>query len=160
MKRNSRHNQARRARRARRGAVLTMELLLVTPLFLLLLFAIVEFSLLTAAQHRVSDAAHAAVRRLCLGSADSEHLQKDLAADLGPKLAPKAVIQVNDSGRTGDRVYVRVELPMRNASPDLLWMTGFSVQNRILAGEALMVREHDALPVREASAAIHGNGEY
>ena len=62
---------------------------------------------------------------------------------LGRQLARQAVVDIDDTGRPGDIVNVRVRIPMQNASPDLLWMTGFSVRDRYLDADAPMAREHD-----------------
>lgn len=129
----------------RRGAILSMELILVLPLFLLLLFAIVEFTMLTAAQTRIANAAHAGARQLCLTNAPAETVRKDVIQSLGSRLGGGATVEVTDPGKAGDRINIRVNVPMQNAAPDLLWMTGFSVRNRVMAADALMVREHDTV---------------
>ena len=135
--------QLRNRQNNRRGAILSMELILVLPIFLLLLFAIVEFSLLTQAQSRISDAAHVGARKICLANVPASDVRADIEKSLGPKLARGIQVEVNDLRRTGESVHVRVLVPMQNAAPDLLWMTGFSVRHRVLAADALMVREHD-----------------
>ncbi len=43
----------------REGAILSMELVLILPIFLLLVFSIVEFSMLMSAHTRVTNAAQA-----------------------------------------------------------------------------------------------------
>ncbi len=127
----------------RRGAVLTMELVLVLPIFLLLLFAIVEFSMLTSARLRIADAARSGVRSICLSNASDESIRTDIRNILGPKLAENIRIDVAIPRQTGALANVRVTIPMSNAAPDLLWMTGFSVRDRVLIADAPMVREHD-----------------
>jgi hypothetical protein len=124
-----------------------MELVLVLPIFLLLLFAIVEFSLLSTARIRISDAAHAGARRLCLSDTGPEGIRHQVKLILGNKLSRNATIEVADSHKPGERINVRILVPMKNATPDLLWATGFSVRNRILVAEASMVREHDTISV-------------
>ncbi len=66
---------------------------------------------------------------------------------LGRKLSRDATIEVADSHKPGERINVRILVPMKNATPDLLWATGFSVRNRILVADASMVREHDTISV-------------
>jgi Flp pilus assembly protein TadG len=63
---------------SRSGVILSLELVLVLPIFLLLLFAIVEFSLLTTARIRISDAAHAGARRLCLTDTRAEDIRDEV----------------------------------------------------------------------------------
>ena len=122
-----------------------MELVLVLPTFLLLLFAIVEFSLLTTAPIRISDAAHAGARRLCLTDTRAEDIRDEVKQMLGRKLSRDASIEVAGLQQAGERIIVRIRVPMKNATPDLLWPTGFSVRGRTLIADALMVREHDTI---------------
>jgi hypothetical protein len=122
-----------------------MELVLVLPIFLLLLFAIVEFSLLTTARVRISDAAHAGARRLCLSDTGPDDIRDEVKLMLGRKLSRDATIEVAGLQKAGERIIVRIRVPMKNATPDLLWPTGFSVRDRTLVADALMVREHDTI---------------
>ncbi len=122
-----------------------MELVLVLPIFLLLLFAIVEFSLLTTARVRISDAAHAGARRLCLSDTGPDDIRDEVKLMLGRKLSRDATIEVAGLQKAGERIIVRIRVPMKNATPDLLWPTGFSVRGRTLVADALMVREHDTI---------------
>jgi len=131
--------------RHRPGVILSMELVLVLPIFLLLLFAIVEFSLLTTARVRISDAAHAGARRLCLSDTGPDDIRDEVKQMLGRKLSRDATIEVAGLQKAGERIIVRIRVPMKNATPDLLWPTGFSVRNRTLVADALMVREHDTI---------------
>ena len=122
-----------------------MELVLVLPIFLLLLFAIVEFSLLTTARVCISDAAHAGARRLCLSDTGPDDIRDEVKLMLGRKLSRDATIEVAGLQKAGERIIVRIRVPMKNATPDLLWPTGFSVRDRTLVADALMVREHDTI---------------
>ena len=131
--------------RSRSGVILSMELVLVLPIFLLLLFAIVEFSLLSTARMRISDAAHAGARRLCLSDTGPEGIRDEVKLMLGKKLSRDATIEVAGSQKSGERINVRILVPMKNATPDLLWPAGFSVRGRILVADASMVREHDTI---------------
>lgn len=124
-----------------------MELVLVLPVFLLLLFAIVEFSMLTSARLRVADAARLAVRSICIANAPDETVRSQITAALGPSLSRDVRIEVERPQRSGEVVNIRIAVPMRNATPDLLWMTGFSIRDRTLVAEAPMVREHDIVSV-------------
>lgn len=126
-----------------------MELVLVLPVFLLLLFAIVEFSMLTSARLRVADAARLGVRSICIANTPNETVRSQITEALGPSLARDVEIQVERPKRSGEVVNVRIAVPMSNATPDLLWMTGFSIRHRTLVAEAPMVREHDVVSVGE-----------
>jgi Flp pilus assembly protein TadG len=136
-------------RRLRRlGAILSMELVLVIPIFLLILFSIVEFSMLASARTQVTDAARHGSRLLCISDRSHDDIQQEVRRFLGRQLSEKAVVDINDNGHPGETVNVRIRIPMRSASPDLLWMTGFSVRDRYLRAEAPMAREHDVATTR------------
>lgn len=120
-----------------------MELVLVLPIFMLVLFSIVEFSMLSTARTRLTDAARHGARMLCISDRSHDDVRKEVQKLLGSQLSRQAVIEIHDSNKPGDIVNVLVRIPMANASPDLLWMTGFSVRNRHLGAEAPMAREHD-----------------
>ena len=139
-------NECRIPRRT--GAILSMELVLVIPVFLLLLFSIVEFSMLSSARTRVSDAARHGARLLCISDRSHDDIRTEVRIFLGPQLAREMRLGIQDSGRPGDIVNVRVQIPMRNATPDLLWATGFSVRERYLTVGVPMAREHDVATTR------------
>lgn len=134
----------------RRGAILTTELLLVLPIFLLLLGAIVELTLLVTARNQMANVAHAATRQLCLGRPSDDAVRQQVSQLLGATLSKNASIEITRGQRAGDLANVRLVIPMRNASPDLLWVTGFSVGNRVLVADAPMVGEHDDLTITVA----------
>jgi Flp pilus assembly protein TadG len=125
----------------RRGAILSMELVLVLPILMLLIFAVAEFSMLTSAQTRVSDAARHGARVLSMSGGSSSEIQLLVTQMLGPNLANGCQVEVHPGKFAGDTGLVRVTVPMQNATPDLLWMTGFSVRGRSIRIEAPMVME-------------------
>jgi hypothetical protein len=129
-----------------------MELVLVLPVFLVLLFAIIEFSLLSSAQNRLSEAARTGVRQLCISNKSPEDIRQSVHDQLGPKLSDGVRVDVIHPANAGDLANVRITMPMPNATPDLLWMTGFSVQHRHLTVDAPMVREHNAVLSRQTDS--------
>ena len=139
---------ATKHRQHRLGAILSMELVMVIPIFLLILFAIVEFSMLSSARTRVSDAARHGARLLCISDRSHDEVRHEVRRFLGRQLSEQAVVNINGNGHPGETVNVRIQIPMKNASPDLLWMTGFSVRDRYLRAEAPMAREHDVVTTR------------
>ena len=127
----------------RPGAILSMELVLVLPIFMLVLFSVVEFSMLSTARTRLTDASRHGARMLCISDRSPEDVRSEVRRILGRQLAREAEIVIRDSKQPGEIVNVSVRIPMANASPDLLWMTGFSVRDRYLAAVSPMVREHE-----------------
>lgn len=128
----------------RRGAILSMELVLILPIFLLLIFSIVEFSMLMAAHSRVASAATSGARLMSIGGAGSEEVHDKVTWLLGPALAKNCQIIVEPAEHAGALGRVSVKVPMKNASPDLLWITGFSLAERTIESEAPMVMERSA----------------
>ena len=132
----------------RKGAILSMELVLVLPVFLLLIFSIVEFSMLMSAQTRVANAAQNGARMLSICGMPSVAAEAEVRTRveqlLGPALAQQCVITIEPGDFASDLGRVHVQVPMRNACPDLLWMTGFSVAHRSINCEAAMAMERIA----------------
>lgn len=125
-----------------------MELVLVLPIFLLLIFSIVEFSMLMSAQTRVANAAQNGARMLSVCGTSSLETETEIKARveqlLGPSLAQECVITISPGTYASDLGHVHVQVPMRNACPDLLWMTGFSIANRSINCDGAMVMERTA----------------
>lgn len=125
-----------------------MELVLVLPIFLLLIFSIVEFSMLMSAQTRVANAAQNGARMLSVCGMPSAAAEAEVRSRveqlLGPALAQECVVTIDPGTFASDLGRVHVQVPMRNACPDLLWMTGFSVANRSINCDAAMAMERTA----------------
>ena len=130
-----------KAKSRRRGAILSMELVLVLPIFLMLIFAIIEFSMLMSARTRISDPGRHGSRLLSISGCSQEEIQHTVSGMLGPTLSQQCQIDVYPATTSGGVGNVHIRVPMKNASPDLLWMTGFSVRNRYLEADAPMVME-------------------
>ena len=134
--------------KGRKGAILSMELVLVLPIFLLLIFSIVEFSMLMSAQTRVANAAQNGARMLSMCGIPSVAAEAEVRIRveqlLGPALAKQCIITIDAGDFASDLGRVHVQVPMRNACPDLLWMTGFSVANRSINCDAAMAMERTA----------------
>lgn len=121
-----------------------MELVMIMPLFLLLIFSIVEFSMLMSAGSRVSNAAQCGARLMSLSGATPDEVKEKVSAILGSALSQNCRIAVQPAVYAGDVGSVYVSVPMKNASPDLLWMIGFSLETRSFNSESPMVMERCA----------------
>lgn len=131
-------------RRNRPGAILSMELVLILPLFLLLIFSIVEFSMLMSARTRVAAAATSGARVMSIGGGTADDVKDKVEQLLGPALARNCNVIVEPARHAGGVGRVRIQVPMNNASPDLLWVAGFSLTNRMIDVDAPMVMERAA----------------
>ena len=125
----------------RRRGVLSMELLLTLPILTVLLFGLLEFSLLFFARADVVEASRAGARAARVYGATAESVEEEVRFSLGGRLAPHVRVQAELGDKTGDEVSVAVEVPMAVASPDLLWLIGYSLQGRDLLCETRMAKE-------------------
>ncbi len=134
-----------RARR-RKGAVLSIELVMVVPILLSILLALVEFGILLMATQGVG--AGASVGARAAGVASSSRASVEAAIDTALQGwvwqgQHEVLIFVNgqaDTGSnhllasavTGDVVSVTVKVPMDQAAPDLLRYFGISIADKEL----------------------------
>ena len=127
-------------RRSRNG-ILSAELLLTLPILTVLLFGLLEFSLLFFARGDVVEASRAGARAARLYGATEESVEAEVRYSLGGRLAPHARVLTDLGHKTGDEVSVAVEVPMATAAPDLLWLIGYSLNGRELLCETRMAKE-------------------
>ena len=127
-------------RKTRRG-ILTMELVMTLPILGIVLFALFEFSLLFFARGQVVEACRAGGRIACLTDCTSDAVENRVRQSLNPKLRSAAHIDVELGEHAGDWVRVAVRVPMKLASPNLLWPVGFNLENRNLFAETWMFKE-------------------
>jgi len=126
--------------RLRRG-ILTVELVLVLPLVLLLLFALVELSMIARAQQTLILAARDGARTASLAGTSVEQAERAARRHLHGRLAAEAQIKVRMAKRPGEPSTVEVRVPMHAAAPDLLRMIGFGATDRYLVATAAMCKE-------------------
>ena len=127
--------------RPQRRGILSAELILTLPILAMLLFGLLEFSLLFFARGDVVEASRAGARAARLHGATAESVEDEVRYSLGSRLGPRARVQAELGTKTGDEVRVAVEVPMTLASPDLLWMIGYGLQGRDLICETRMAKE-------------------
>lgn len=124
----------------RRG-FLSFELAFALPILGIVLFALIEFSLLINARSEVAHASRAGARLAAAPGVTVDEVEARVRSVLGPPLGRHAIVQADLGHDTGDVVRVAVHVPMYAASPDLLWPVGFSLRGRTLAAETRMVKE-------------------
>jgi Flp pilus assembly protein TadG len=133
-------------RRTRKGAVFSLELLLVLPILLTVSFGLVELSLLLMGMQRVQAASSAACRVGTLPASDPvaqrQAMEHAAVAALGAARLVAAYEMKSHVGQyAGDPVVVEVRVPMTAGAPDLLRMIGFSLQGRQLAAQTQMCKQ-------------------
>ncbi|HAH44677.1 pilus assembly protein [Gimesia sp.] len=124
----------------RRG-FLSMELALVLPIFGIVLFALLEFTLLFYARADVVEASRIGARLATLPGITQENVQQEVLKILPPQLGQGAVIQTEMGEHAGDIVMVAVSIPMNLASPNLLWPVGYDLTGQNLYSETRMIKE-------------------
>jgi len=133
-------------RRERCGALLSIELMLVLPVVIILLLAIVEFSMLWSANQLVKTASHAGCRVATLPAVSLEETEAAAERAVTVALAKRPLINAYrlrlESGQfAGDAVCCEVRLPMAAAAPNLLAVFGFDLDGRELVARSVMRKE-------------------
>jgi hypothetical protein len=120
--------------------------LFLLPILLLVLLAGVELGAITSAGQKLSAAsAHGA--RIAAQGGDEADVERAVRRALGSgKLSRAKVIPMlrDEHGNlleSGDSVEVRVEIPAREASMDLLGSIGFRLQGENLSARSVMRKE-------------------
>jgi Flp pilus assembly protein TadG len=142
----SKHHQ----RKARRRGILALELLLFLPILLLLILAMVQFSLTLHARQQLVAASREGCRVAALGG-DLTEVEKTIKRTLGNGRLAEADIDVTDeagntltAGQTipsGESIAVWLRLPTAHVVPDLLRFMGYTIKNDELVARTLMRRE-------------------
>lgn len=134
-----------RTRRPRTGS-LTMELLLVLPILMVLVLAMLEFSLIFVARQQLTAASREGARVAAIGGTAPE-VQAAVRTFLGQgTLAAATVTSVllDSKGEplpSGAPVQVVVTLPTAQAVPNLLAPFGFSLADDVLYARTIMRKE-------------------
>jgi hypothetical protein len=143
---NRKRNPLRFMKKNRKGAILSLELLLVLPILWVVCFGFVEFSLLLMSMQRVQAASSAACRVGTLPTTDLEAQQTAMndavKAALGqPGLIASYQMQSQVGQFSGDPVQVEISVPMTAAAPNLLLMVGFNLEGRQLVARTEMCKQ-------------------
>lgn len=124
-----------------RSGIVSMELALVLPIFGIVMFALLEFTLLFYARADVVEASRIGARLATLPGVSQENIEQEVLKILPPQLGQGAVIQAEMGENSGDVVMVAVSIPMTLASPNLLWPIGYDLKGQNLYSETRMIRE-------------------
>jgi Flp pilus assembly protein TadG len=143
------HRNQQRAldlRRRRRGIIVSIELMLALPLLIILLCAVVEFSMLWSVNHLVKAASHAGCRVATLPAGhpaerEAAVRQAAAAALIRGRLVAAHQITFESGPFTGDPVMCEVRLPMNAAAPNMLAIFGFNLEGRELVARTMMRKE-------------------
>jgi hypothetical protein len=133
-------------RRSRHGALLSMELLLILPVVMILLSALVEFSLIWSANSKIKAASRLACRVATLPSTQplvAEYVIREKVIEVleSPKLVDACKMDCHMGQYTGDPCTVVVSVPMKAITPDLLSFVGLGLKEREIVARTVMRKE-------------------
>ncbi|MEW4487754.1 TadE/TadG family type IV pilus assembly protein [Thalassoglobus sp. JC818] len=114
-------------RRVVRTGSLSLELTLVLPILLVMLFGLFEFALLFNARIELDRATRAGARIAMMQGVDASVVEREVKQSLRPKFARAVSIGMQLGEFSGDEVVVEAGLPMTVASPNLLWPIGYNL---------------------------------
>jgi hypothetical protein len=138
--------------RRRRRATVTVELLLVLPVLLILLFGTIEFGMLLTARCELLAASREGARTASHGGGNRKALNEEVRAAvreaLGEGRLADADVDIfwSSEGRRKrrperERVEVVVHVPARHVVPDLLGWAGVSIEKERLEAATVMLVE-------------------
>ncbi len=133
-------------RRGRRPGSLTFELILILPILLVVVLALVEFSLILVARQHLTAASREGARVAAMGGTSAE-VEAAARAVLGSGALSSAGVEsvlVDDLGNplpTGAPVQVVVSIPTAKVAPNLLAPIGFSIANDVIRTRTVMTKE-------------------
>lgn len=130
-----------KTKQTKRTGFLSMELALVLPIFGIVMFALLEFTLLFYARADVVEASRIGARLATLPGVTQENVENEVLKILPPQLGQGAVIRADMGENSGDVVMVAVSIPMTLASPNLLWPIGYDLKEHKLYSETRMIKE-------------------
>lgn len=119
-----------------------MELILVLPIVLGLVFAVIEFGMLWSSNQRVKEAAAAGCRTASFRGADLPAVRRAVEQTLKRReLVANCSIDVRNASPDAHEVAVTVRVPMKAAAPDLLSFLGFRLGGREMSAQVVMRKE-------------------
>jgi Flp pilus assembly protein TadG len=126
----------------RPGAIHAVEMLFVLPIVLVLIVAMVEFSMILSIDQQLAVASREGARVAAQGGSASE---AEAAARLvlgGGSVGQQSVVTSQLTAVSGDPVLVRVAIAdASTVVPNLLRFAGFSIKDKPLVGATAMRRE-------------------
>lgn len=128
--------------RSSRLASVSFESLLVIPILLLVVVALVEFTMLIAAEQKLAEASGVACRTASVGRSDDD-CKEAVKAVLGKKQYDVAEVKIDRrrDPHCGDVIEVCIHLPAKAAAPCVLRSCGMKLTDDTLIGRTYMRAE-------------------
>lgn len=127
----------------RKGQLVSMELILLSPVILAAALAMIQFSMILAMQARLASASREGARAAALGGTPDE-VRDSIKRVMGEKLFAHTRVHVEPEFsernplQTGQPVLVRVQIKVEKAFPDLLSVVGVRLGDHELTGQTVM----------------------
>jgi Flp pilus assembly protein TadG len=121
-------------------------MLVLLPVFITLLLAVVQISLMLAVSHQLAAASREGARVAAQGG-DEQEIDDAVRRSLGNGRLSQATIDkvlTDDKGRplhSGEPVVVMVSIPAADAVPDLLRFIGWTLDDETFRGRTIMRKE-------------------
>lgn len=125
--------RVRQAARSRRGAILSAEMLLVFPVLIIVLFGIIEISLLISTTNQLKLASNVGAR-VCATTPGPCDAAVELAINqvLGNSSTFDNVsVTCDDDGVSGGLCTITLTMPKTDAAPDLLGVLGLKLEGTL-----------------------------
>jgi len=138
-------NRKNRRSRTRRGALQAAQLLLVLPIFLLVLFGIIQFGAFFMQQQRLESAVNVAAQ-IAAAEHDTDTLRQEAAEEafysaLSQVSWQKQVeLSIDLVHLNGEAVKVSAAVPSSAVLPDVLAWVGLGLGNQQMSAQAVMKR--------------------
>lgn len=129
-----------------RKGIISLELLMVLPILLIIILAMVEFSMIFVARQQLTAASREGARVASIGGSAIE-IENAVKVFLGTGTLSQATVTsviTDTKGNplpSGEPVQVVVSLPTSLAVPNLLAPFGFSIANDIIHARTIMRKE-------------------
>ena len=123
----------------RKGALLSSEMMIIFPVMMILLFGVVETSLLLASYNKLKLASSVGARVATVTPGDSNQSVVEAVNEVlaDTSFLDYVSVACHDSGQTGGICRVTIQIPMEEAAPDLLGVLGFRLTGVLEASTAM-----------------------
>ena len=129
-----------------RRAIVSVEMLIILPVFLVILLGFVELTMLVIVEERLAAASSQGARVAAQGGTTADvaiAVNNSLGAGSVRTNLNAIIYSPTDpmNALPGDPVTVRLEVEAREVIPDLLRFIGYSISKQMLVGQTVMRKE-------------------
>jgi Flp pilus assembly protein TadG len=131
---------------SKRAGYLAIELLFVLPIIVIMVLAMVEFSMILVARQQLTAASREGARVAAIGGTTADidnavHTYLGTGSLAAAQVVPVITDDMNNPLPSGAPVQVTVQIPTAQVVPNLLAPIGFSIANDVLVAQTIMRKE-------------------